>query len=119
MSPAAFRPASVVVAGEDMSLTLVISSDSGGDDPLLLLTAPSSSAVTPPAPATTVGMAVEEAPLEAVTGPVPLVKGAPSALGTTVDLEIAMRTLLDNLIVYSRVPRRVEEPTTLATKFIG
>jgi hypothetical protein len=37
---------------------------------------------------------------------------------TAADLEIAMRTLPDNLIVYSRTPRRLEEPTTPATEFI-
>jgi hypothetical protein len=74
-----------------------------------LLSVPSTGVDVSPAPVTTAGVAVEVAPL------VPVTRSAPM---TTVELEITPRILPDNLVVYSRTPRRREEPTTPATEFI-
>ena len=79
---------------------------------------PCSSVDATPAPVPATGVAVEEATLEPVTATGPLVVGARPAPGTDMDLEIAKRTLPDNLIVYNRRPRSLEEPTSPATEFI-
>ncbi|KAG2641611.1 hypothetical protein PVAP13_2KG225800 [Panicum virgatum] len=70
-----------------------------------------------PAPVLAADVAVEEAPLEPKTCLGPWAVDDHAAPESAVDLEITRRILPDNLIVYSRRPRRLEDPTTPATVF--